>query len=246
MNLKRHTLLDITDSGREKILADLAGSGSDNAILREKYAQVLLPEKTGTRVPGVVRREDGALRPGYIPIGFSSPTTGTQGRLRMAAFVRQQDVVRITSPYDLLSLTKTPPRNACNTALALARSQARALGLVLGVWGSAALEIYTGLPCTHSDSDLDLLIKAAPREPLYRFLVKVKSIEKHLALRIDVEVDLPGGYGVNLKELFGQGRTVLGKSLDDVAMLSRQQVLAELPQEGAVPVLSEEARGTYA
>jgi phosphoribosyl-dephospho-CoA transferase len=196
-------------------------------------------------VPGVVRREEGELRPGYIPIGFSSPMPGTQGRLRIAAFVRKKDVVRVTSPYDLLSLTKTPPRNACNTALALAKSQARALGLVLGVWGSAALEIYTGLPCTHQNSDLDLLVKAAPREPLSRFLLKVASIEEHLDLRIDVEIDLPDGYGVNLKELFGQARTVLGKSLNDVAMLSREQTLAELPQEELSQISPSEIRGVH-
>jgi hypothetical protein len=66
-----------------------------------------------------------------------------------------------------------------------------------------------------------------------------------LGLRIDVEIDLPNGYGVNLKELFGQGRTVLGKSLADVAMLSREQILAELPQVGPAHVLLEEVRGTY-
>lgn len=245
MNLKRHTLLDITDSGREEILADLARNGPESDMLREKYAQVLLPEVAGARVPGVVRREEAALRPGYLPVGFSSPMTGAQGRLRISAFVQQKDIVRITSPYDILSVVLTPPRNACNTALALARSQAQTLDLVLGVWGSAALELYTGLPCTHSDSDLDLLVAAAPQESLYRFLLKIESIEEHLGLRIDVEIDLPNGYGVNLKELFGQGRTVLGKSLADVAMLSREQILAELPQVGPAHVLLEEVRGTY-
>jgi phosphoribosyl-dephospho-CoA transferase len=245
MNLKRHTLLDITDSGRDEILADLAGSGPGSDMLREMYAQVLLPEVAGIRVPGVVRREETALRSGYLPVGFSSPTTGTQGRLRMAAFVQQKDILRITSPYDLLTVAISPPRNACNTALALARSQARIFGLVLGVWGSAALELYTGLPCTHADSDLDLLVVAAPQELLCRFLLKIESIEEHLDLRIDVEIDLPNGYGVNLKELFGHGRTVLGKSFADVAMLSREQILAVLPQAGPAHVLSEEVRGAH-
>jgi len=245
MDVKRHTLLDITDSGRETILAELAGCGSDSAMLREKYAQVLLPEMAGARIPGVARREEGTLRPDCVPVGFSAPMAGNEGRLRMAAFVQQKDIVRITSPYDILSVVFSPPRNACITALALARSQAQTLGLVLGVWGSAALELYTGLPCTHSDSDLDLLVAAAPQDSLYRFLLKIESIEEHLDMRIDVEIDLPNGYGVNLKELFGQGRTVLGKSLADVAMLSRAQLLAELPQAGPAHVLSEEVRRTY-
>jgi phosphoribosyl-dephospho-CoA transferase len=238
MDLKRHTMLDITDRGREYILAELSGDGPDSGLLMDKYAQILLPEKSGCRVPGIVRREEGTLRSGSIPIGFSSLMTGNEGRLRVAAFVRQEDVSRSTSPYELLSLMSAPPRNACNTALALVRNQARESGLVLGVWGSAALELYTGLPCTHQDSDLDLLVAVAPREALAHFLLKIESIEAHLDLRIDVELDLANGYGVHLKELFGSGRTVLGKSLIDVAMFPCEQIFAELPQGEPVHIHS--------
>ena len=236
MDLKRHTLLDITDQGREFILADLAGRGSESGRLREKYAQILLPQVAGARVPGIARRAEGNPRPGLIPVGFSAPMTGTEGRLRVAAFVRQEDVLRSTSPYELLTLSTAPPRNACTKALALAREQARGLGLVIGVWGSAALELYTGLPCTHHDSDLDLLVAVAPRDVLSCFLQKIVSIETHLGLRIDVELELANGYGVHLKELFGPRQTVLGKSLNDVALLPREQVLAELPQDEALHI----------
>jgi phosphoribosyl-dephospho-CoA transferase len=241
MYLKRHTLLDITDRGRADILAELAGNGFDSAMLRERYAQVLLPEMAGARIPGIVRREEGALRPGCIPVGFSSPLAGSEGRLRMAAFVRQEDVVRTTSPYELMALPTSPPRNACTTALDLANNQAHDLNLDLGVWGSVALELYTGLPCTHQSSDLDLLVSIAPRVVLSQFLHKVKAIEKHLELRIDVELELPNGYGVHLKELFGQGRTIIGKSLNDVTLLPREQILAELPQEEPVKIFSSTA-----
>jgi phosphoribosyl-dephospho-CoA transferase len=241
MDLKRHTLLDITDRGRADILAELAGSSFDSSMLRERYAQVLLPEMAGARIPGIVRREEGALRPGCIPVGFSSPLVGSEGRLRMAAFVRQEDVVRTTSPYELMALPTSPPRNACTTALDLANNQAHDLNLDLGVWGSVALELYTGLPCTHQSSDLDLLVSIAPLVVLSHYLHKFKSIEKHLELRIDVELELPNGYGVHLKELFGQGRTIIGKSLNDVTLLPREQILAELPQEEPVKIFSSTA-----
>jgi phosphoribosyl-dephospho-CoA transferase len=90
-----------------------------------------------------------------------------------------------------------------------------------------------------------LLVAVAPREQLYRFLLKVESLEEHLGLRIDVELDFPDGYGVNLKELFGQGRTVLGKSLVDVAMLPREQILFGLPQGGAAQILPREVRDSH-
>ena len=41
MELKRHTLLDITDSGREGILVELAGKDPDSDLLRDKYAQII-------------------------------------------------------------------------------------------------------------------------------------------------------------------------------------------------------------
>lgn len=235
MDLKRHTLLDINDDGRLRMLAELAGSGPDSEMLREKYAQVLLPEAAGSRIPGVVRREEGPLRHALIPVGFSAPTAGGEGRLRVASFTRPEEIVRMTSPYELLSLMTATPRNTCITALAIARVHAQVFGLTIGVWGSAALELYTGLPCTHNDSDLDLLIAAAPVAPLHRFLLKVESIEKHFGLRVDVELELPNGYGVHLKELFGRGRTVIGKSLGDVTLLSREQILWELSQEQLLP-----------
>jgi phosphoribosyl-dephospho-CoA transferase len=245
MDLKRHTLLDITDQGREFILAELAGSGSESIRLREKYAQILLPQAAGARVPGIARREEGNPRSGLIPVGFSAPLSGIDGRLRVAAFVRQEDVSRSTTPYELLMLITAPPRNACNKALALVREQAKMLGLVIGVWGSAALELYTGLPCTHDESDLDLLVAAAPREVLSCFLQKIVSIETHLDLRIDVELDLANGYGVHLKELFGRSHTVLGKSLNDVALLPREQVLTELPQEDALHIRATTVEAQY-
>jgi len=245
MKLRRHTLLDITDGARKDILAELSGSGPDNVMLRERYAQVILPELAGARIPGIVRREEGPLRSGCIPVGFSAPLASNEGRLRMATFVRKRDVVRTTSPYELVALPISPPRNVCTRALDLAKNHAQGLNLTLGVWGSAALELYTGLPCTHQNSDLDLLVSIAPREALSQFLLKIKAIEERLDLRVDVEIDLPDGYGVNLKELFGQGRAVLGKSLADVAMLPREQILAELPQEEPIQMLSREASGSH-
>lgn len=229
--LKRHDLLDLTDGAREAILEELTGAGTAAAAHRDRYARILLPEQAGARIPGIVRREEGSAGRDRIPVGFSSPLAGREGRLRIAAFVHPDQVVRITSPFELLSAAAISVRTPCMQALEIAGNHARPLGLALGVWGSAALELYTGLPCTHRDSDLDLLVRPACREVLSRFLTEIGTIEQQLGLRIDVELAMKDGYGVQLKELFGQGRTILGKSLANVALLCREQILAELPQE---------------
>ena len=243
MNWKRHTLIDVSDAGREAILAELAGSGTDSAILREKLGRVLLPERAGARVPGIIRREDGPSRLGCVPVGFSEPVSDGERRLRIAAFARLEDVVRVTSPYEIMSLP-LPRRTACTEALVAAKARARSLGLVLGVWGSVAMELYTGLPCTHERSDLDLIVAAVSRERLSCFMVEVKAMEERFALCIDVEVDLPNGYGVQLKELLGQGHTVLGKSITGVALFPRLEILAELSPDAPFATYESPLRST--
>jgi phosphoribosyl-dephospho-CoA transferase len=230
MNWKRHTLVDISDTGREEILAELAGNCSDYDILHEKLGDLLLPERAGARIPGIVRREESAPRSGCVAVGFCGVVAGEGGRMRVTAFAKIDEVLRVTTPYELLSL-HIPPRTPSCRALAVARDEAGALGLTLGVWGSAALEIYTGLPYTHDDSDLDLLVAAAPSETLSHLFREIKSLEERFNLRIDVEVDLRSGYGVHLKELLGQTSMVIGKSLAGVDLLNREQVLAELPHQ---------------
>lgn len=230
MNWKRHTLIDVSDAGRKAILAELAGSGAHSAMIRKKFGRVLLPERAGVRVPGIVRREDGAPRFGFVPVGFSEPVSNGEGRLRIAAFARLEDVVGVTTPYEILSLP-IPRRTASTEALAAAKAHAEEAGLVLGVWGSAAMELYTGLPCTGRDSDLDLMVAAAPEEKLSRWMIEMEAMEERFGLRIDVELDLPNGYGVQLKELLDHGRTVLGKNMTGVALLPRAQILAELSHD---------------
>jgi phosphoribosyl-dephospho-CoA transferase len=235
MNWKRHTLVDISDAGRESILAELAGNCTNSAMLIEKFGRVLLPKLAGARVPGIVRREDSTPRFGCVPVGFSEPVSIGEERLRIAAFARMDDVVKVTSPYEIMSLP-IPRRTASIEALIAAKAHAESLALVLGVWGSAAMELYTGLPCTSKDSDLDLMVASASVEKLSRFMIEIEAIAEHFGLRVDVELDLPNGYGMQLKELLGQGRTVLGKSITGVTLLPRVQIFAELPHDGSCSI----------
>lgn len=226
MNWKRHTLLDISDEGRRGVISELAGN---DRVLMETLEDILLPERAGARVPGIVRREESHPRSGFIAVGFCGAVTGKEGRMRIPAFVKPEHVVQVTTPYELLSMP-IPHRTPGTSALVDTRAQAGALGLSLGVWGSVALEIYTGLPYTHKDSDLDLLVTAASEVALRRFFFEIKILEERFCLRIDAEVDLQNGYGVHLKELLGDSHTVIGKSLTGVELFSREQVLSELPQ----------------
>ena len=114
--LKRHTMVDVSDEGREFILTELAGGGNDSTVLRDKFGRILLPEKAGVRVPGIVRREEVSPRAGCVPVGFCEPVSRGEARLRIAAFARTEDVIRVVTPYELIS-TDIPMRTASMTAL---------------------------------------------------------------------------------------------------------------------------------
>ena len=45
---------------------------------------------------------------------------------------------------------------------------------------------------------------------------------------MDFELDLPNGYGVKLAEVFMDTKTVLGKSLDNVEILHRKDIMQYL------------------
>lgn len=227
--LKRHVMLDLTDSTRQRLVDELAvTAGTDE--LRCRYAQLLLPQHAGARIPGIVRRDETGRAGDRTAVGFSSPAYGTDGRLRVAAFVAEADIVRATTPYELLAVDFAQ-RNQCMHALAACRDAAGELDIDIGVWGSVALELYTGLHYTHDESDLDLLVAPASLTALASLLESLNAVENRCGIRIDAEVDLDSGYGVHLKELFAEGRMLLGKSRSAVALLTRTQVLAELPPQ---------------
>ena len=220
---KRHNLLDLTDEGREWAFAGLAPHPCHQG--REEEVRRLVKDGYGpVKVPGIARREESPdARPDLVPVGFVSPRTDRGSRVRVAAFVLERHVTRATTPYEVLRRPFSP-RNACLTALVQARAAARRVDAELGVWGSAGLELYTGLPFTHGGSDLDLLVKPAPEPRLRELLSLLQALEKDLGLRIDVELDLPNGYGVQLKELAMNVNSVLGKGSTDVTLLSRSEV----------------------
>ncbi len=239
----RHTLLDITRRGRERIVAELAGRGYDEAAC----AAMLLPAD-GPAAPGIVRREELAPRAGRIPVGFSFWRADEErGRLRIPSFVRPEEIERVSLPEDaaraLLDMDprarrRTPALRAAEAVL----SRAAALPADLGLWGTAALEAHTGRLYTHAGSDLDLLL--SPRPPadgadLRRCLDAVLAAEKKFSIRIDPEVLLPSGYGISLKEFLNEGATVLGKGPRDAVLIQKEDVLVGLASGRTEPRIAQ-------
>lgn len=219
--LKRHDLVFISQAGKDKIWEELSDQyqGRELSMVRD----VLLGAND---IPGFVRRSD--ERPEEVALGFVHPQRINGNRIRIAAFTGVENVEIIMTPYEVMQrkvFTIKEATRCIETIIAL-YALADEFDLQIGVLGSAALELATGLPYTDEGSDVDVLLKPAPYDRLLDFYRTAK--ENFSDIPLDFELDLPNGYGVKLAEVFMDTKTLLGKSLDSVNILYRKDIIQYL------------------
>ena len=212
MEIHRHDL--VMAAWEPDIIASIPHQG-----LRDLVAQ--------GRVPGIVRRDEAhpvaTGAPHYtdadiVPIGFVYPYREYGMRVRHPSHVAGRDILRVTTPYELVAL-EYEQRTAALEALASLSGS-----FPLGVWGSAAMEIITGLPYTDDLSDVDLLVRGCSTDELSELSREVSAAEAAFGIRIDVEVALSNGYGINLKEYLSLSPEVLAKGVSDVILINRDRI----------------------
>ena len=235
MDIKRHTLAHVSEKGRCRIVnewPDAPFHGPNRATVAE-----ILLHTGGRPIPGVARREEFAPREGMLPVGFSSPNAGIEGRIRIPAFVWPEEVEKLTTPYELLHDWTFEQRTPALRALADMREEALQTGVSLGVWGSAAMELVTGLPFTHEDSDLDLLIRPVPLDALCSFYQAMLLIEERRRIRMDAELDLFSGFGVSLKELLmpTATKTVQEKRMQSEELKKKEEIIRVVKKKKSFP-----------
>lgn len=219
--LNRHDLVFISQTGKDRIWEELSVKyqGEELSMVRD----VLL----GTNdIPGFVRRSE--ERPEEVALGFVHPQRINGNRIRIAAFTGAEDVEIIMTPYEVLQRKVFTVKGAtrCIETIIALYALADEFDLQIGVLGSAALELATGLPYTDEASDVDILLKPAPYNRLLDFYRTAK--ENFSDIPLDFELDLPNGYGVKLAEVFMDTKTLLGKSLDNVSILYRKDIMQYL------------------
>ena len=219
--LKRHNLVFVSQHGKDKIWKEISQNYQGEAL--ELVQDVL---KGGYNIPGFVRRDD--ARPNAVAIGFVHQRRLQGNRIRIGAFTEMQDIDGIMTPYEVMerkAFTVDEATPCIDTVIKL-YGLAGSYDLQVGVLGSAALELATGLPYTDEASDIDILVKPAPYDKLLDFYRTAK--ENFCEIPMDFELDLPNGYGVKLAEVFMDTKTVLGKSLDNVEILHRKDIMQYL------------------
>lgn len=240
---KRHMLVEISREGRERILNNLCVTQRDNKF----YQSLLLPDENQDEqrylsqpyfdsIPAIVRRKDERTPTGTVAIAFSSWQRNEQGRIKIADYADDNEIINVITPYDVTQIviehaqvyTSNRVMKTLKNLILQHQNDVK-----IGIWGSTALEIVTGYHYIHDDSDLDIILSFTHFtnnniNKLHFLLDNIHAIEKENNLRIDPEVDLSNGYGISLKELCSDSKTLLGKSINDISLLSRESVYLDL------------------
>ena len=163
--LKRHNLVFISKQGKDKIWSDISPRyDGESKHLAEEVLQ------GSVDIPGFMRRNDAENTEG-IAIGFVHHKRIDGNRIRIGAFTAADDIVTIMTPYEVLTRRAFAftTRNRCMQIVRQLYELADVFDLQIGVLGSAALELITGLPYTDENSDIDLIVKPAGYNRLLQF-----------------------------------------------------------------------------
>lgn len=223
----RHDMLVITMRGRERIFQTILKEHSDRPI--NILEELMFHEYPKSLVPGIVRRSDTSLHDS-VAVGFVHPQLYNDSRVRISAEVRANEIIDVITPYALPHFAYAP-RTKVIQALCDATALFTCKTGKLGVVGSVAMEIITGAPYTNDTSDLDLLIRDCSLNEITEAYTAITQIGKRYNINVDIEIALKNGYGIKAAELFIGSYTLLGKSLTDVQLLKRNEVLDSLKFE---------------
>ncbi|WP_232629679.1 malonate decarboxylase holo-[acyl-carrier-protein] synthase [Methylobacterium sp. Leaf118] len=202
---RRHDLLDVAPAAWAAALAerpDLDGLAP-------------VAEWVGRGHPVIVRRRHPGEARERVPVGLPLPPRDGKRRIGLAV---PPEAVRPRAPVRLAEASGAAPDAWAATIAAVVALGAR-VGAAPCLFGGLLWQHLTGLPYLSETSDLDLLW---PSESLDRpaLLSGLAAIEARAPMRLDGEILLPDGGGVNWREWHGAGpgETVLVKSLDRVAL----------------------------
>ena len=215
----RHTLLNLTKEGRLRSVKNLTPNCMN--VVDSEIEDLLTYGYKGIYIPAIVRRSEIPLKGDQIGVGFTSPYLNCNTRVKGSSIISASDIQLSYTPFDIVEISYIKRDLQVFNVLEELCSFAKEYSIKLGVWGSVALEILTTLNYCHVYSDLDILIEEKSHTLRTLFYEKVLELERRFTIRIDTEVSLENGYGISLKELFLEGSTVLGKSINDITIIDK-------------------------
>jgi phosphoribosyl-dephospho-CoA transferase len=214
---RRHDLLDVEPGAWAAAVAaraDLAGMPHVAAWVDDGW-------------PVILRRSHPGEDAGLVPVGLPLPPRDGKRRIGLAL---PPDAVRPRAPVLLSEARAACPPSWAPTIEALIGLGERH-GLAPRPFGSLLWQSLTGLPYLSEGSDLDLLWPVPGAIPS-RLMEGIAAIEARAPMRLDGEILLSDGGGVNWRELHGAGPggTVLVKHRDRLALREAAALLAGDPE----------------
>ena len=216
---------------RRHTLVWLDGDGIEYAARSAHSLFPTAPEKMASElvrsgIPGIVRRQENP-RDDILELGFSSCEYFNGVRFRAIAEAPVSAITRTMTPSEVLvtfDYTAYPAGSLIGPLLVFAGQ----LRLSLGVYGSTAMQLVTALPYCHPDSDLDLYLECVSGGGLKDFHDAVIKMEEKTSIRLDVELDIGGGYAVKLKELYQGQKTILAKGYGDISLFLCSDIISRI------------------
>ncbi|MGU3538584.1 malonate decarboxylase holo-[acyl-carrier-protein] synthase [Methylobacterium sp. A54F] len=182
-----------------------------------------LPDWAARGWPVIVRRRHPGEAADHLPIGLPLPPALGKRRIGLAL---PSNAATARPPLALAEARAAAPATWHDTIDALV-GLGRAHGAEPAVFGGLLWQAATGLSYLAETSDLDLLWcwdGPVPRA----FLDALAAQDAAAPMRLDGEVLLPDGSGINWRELHGAapGDTVLAKRLDRLDLVAVERVRA--------------------
>ncbi len=220
---RRHDLVCLASWARRGMLVQVLGG--EGAWPKDEVRRLVTDGYDGVMVPGIVRRQEERAK--GLCIGLSSPYRCDGMRLRVSASVPRSGVTLVRDPYQVAGLATLDGHRPLPAfaALRACMRAARERQMVCGVFGSAALELVTGLPYCHETSDVDVLVPYRDLDATLRFHEALLDVEERLGIRVDAELELADGFAVKLKEFCSDSGSVLAKGFNDVRLFSKEEAV---------------------
>lgn len=167
-------------------------------------------------IPGIVKRQE-SLETGTIEVGFSYPIKIQGQRVREISRVKLENIEKKITPYEVLDIYRKGvfKVKAFDELIIIAEKY----GLEMGIFGSLALQVFTGLDYFGQSSDIDIIIKKNSDENIRSFYECFQKIEHTYKINIDIEMEIDNGYSLKLKEYFKGQKTILLKGICDVKLV---------------------------
>ncbi len=208
--ISRHNLVFISKEARIEALKNIE---NDSAEVEE----FVMNEK----IPAIVTRQF-MCEDGLVQCGITSPQTYDDNRLRIGLCVPIASISKFYTPFDILKNAVCDSKKDVLEELELLGIET---GFDVGVYGSVAMELITGLKYLNEKSDIDIYIKKIREKSSFKdFYDGLIKLEDEHNVKIDGEIEVFENFGVKIKEFFSIQKTVLAKGINEVELFEKDSL----------------------